>query len=75
MGRVFALTVHKPAHGHGHCHANRGPDFLFATEVTQGPLSSAHYTHTTAQNLAKMVIPESKDGGIVLWDCQPHGRI
>ena len=28
-----------------------------------------------AQNLAKMVIPEFKDGGVVLWDCQPHGRI
>jgi hypothetical protein len=42
---LYALTAHKPAHGHGHYHAHGGPDFLFATEVTQGSLSSLHYTH------------------------------
>jgi hypothetical protein len=39
------LAAHKPAHGHGHYHAHGGPDFFLATEVTQGPLSSPHYTH------------------------------
>ena len=43
---LCAQTTHKPAHGHGHYHADRGPDFFFATEVTQGKLLSAHYAHT-----------------------------
>jgi hypothetical protein len=44
---LYTLTAHKPAHGHGydHCHAHRDPDFSPATEVTQGPLLSVHYTH------------------------------
>jgi hypothetical protein len=29
----------------GHCHADGGPDFFFATKVTQGPLPRVHYTH------------------------------
>ena len=43
MVRLWALTAHNSAHGHGHCHAHHDPDF-FATEVTQGPLLSVHYT-------------------------------
>ena len=42
---LCALAAHKPAHGHGHYHAQGGPDFFFATEVTQGTLFRAHYTH------------------------------
>jgi hypothetical protein len=44
---ALTVTAHKPAHGHGHYHAQGGPDFFYATEVTltQGPLPSLHYTH------------------------------
>jgi hypothetical protein len=42
---LCALTAHKPAHGPGHCNTDRGPDFVFATEATQGPLLSVYYTH------------------------------
>ena len=43
---LCALVVHKPAHDHGQYHAHvEARIFFFATEVTQGPLSSVRYTH------------------------------
>ena len=34
-----------------------GPDFFFATEVTQGPLSSAHYTHIKSPPNSRCIFP------------------
>ena len=39
------LFIWGGSHGHGHYHAQGGPDFFFATKVTQGTLFRAQYTH------------------------------
>ena len=42
---LCVLAAHKPAHSHGHYHADRGPIVFPATEVTQGHLLDDYYTH------------------------------